>query len=394
MYLPNYKNGSVVNLMSSIEKSFGCFPQYQGLDILNSYKLEKSKNVVLIVIDGLGYEYLIKNGKSSILYKHLKKKITSVFPSTTASCIPTFATGVAPSQHALTGWFMYLKETGMAATIINFTSRSGEMPLYKHGIRIKNIFNQKTIFEKIKANSYAIQHQNYIDSEFNNAIIKAEHKLPYSDLSGFFRQIKKAITCNQNRKYIYAYWHYFDSVCHKYGVASKQALKHFKQIDKEFSNFLNIINGTGATVIVTADHGLIDYGKAEMIELDKHPELADTLIIPLCGEPRVAYCYVNPFKIKQFENYVKNNLSKYCKAHKSEDLVKKGYFGLFATNEKLFDRIGNYALIMKENYVIIDFVLGEEERRNKKKIVEGSYRGAHGGTSKEEMFVPLIVVNK
>jgi hypothetical protein len=39
---------------------------------------------------------------------------------------------------------------------------------------------------------------------------------------------------------------------------------------------------------------------------------------------------------------------------------------------------------MRENYIIKDFVLGEKER---------FHIGNHGGVSKEEMFVPLIVIN-
>jgi hypothetical protein len=105
--------------------------------------------------------------------------------------------------------------------------------------------------------------------------------------------------------------------------------------------------------------------------------------MPLSGEPRAAYCYVRPEKIKQFENYVKTEFKKCCEMRKSEDLIKEKYFGLFEPNEKLKDRIGDYVLIMKENYIMKDLVLGE--KRN-------IYIGNHGGVSREEMFVPLIVI--
>jgi len=65
-----------------------------------------------------------------------------------------------------------------------------------------------------------------------------------------------------------------------------------------------------------------------------------------------------------------------------EDLIKKGYFGLFKPNKKLLDRAGNYILLMKDNYSIQDVIIGDDRRQNK---------ACHGGVSKEEMFVPLIV---
>jgi hypothetical protein len=53
-------------------------------------------------------------------------------------------------------------------------------------------------------------------------------------------------------------------------------------------------------------------------------------------------------------------------------------------NKKLFDRVGDYILVMKENYILKDVLLGEHENKN---------IGHHGGVSKEEMYVPLIVFN-
>src|SRR3989344_2916686 len=112
-------------------------------------------------------------------------------------------------------------------------------------------------------------------------------------------------------------------------------------------------------IIISADHGLIDTKeKDRIIELKNYPEFLETLALPLSGEPRVAYCYVRPHKIKQFKNYVNTNFKKYCELHKSEDLIK-------------------------ENYIMKDLVLGEEQQ---------IFIGNHGGVSKEEMFVPLIVV--
>jgi len=60
MILPNYKDGSIVNLMSSLEKALGGRPQYKPLKGLDINMLKKSKNVLLIVIDGLGYNFLMK----------------------------------------------------------------------------------------------------------------------------------------------------------------------------------------------------------------------------------------------------------------------------------------------------------------------------------------------
>ena len=66
----------------------------------------------------------------------------------------------------------------------------------------------------------------------------------------------------------------------------------------------------------------------------------ETLTLPLCGEPRAAYCYVHPAKARQFEKYVRTRLHGYCSLHKAEELVRKGWFGLFRPNKDLMHRVG------------------------------------------------------
>jgi hypothetical protein len=72
-----------------------------------------------------------------------------------------------------------------------------------------------------------------------------------------------------------------------------------------------------------------------------------------------------------------------CALRKSEDLIKKKVYGLFTPHPKLVERVGDYVLIMKENYIIKDTVLGEEKKFN---------IGNHGGLNEEEMQIPLSVV--
>ncbi len=383
MNKPNYKNGSIVNLMSSIKKALGGKYKYESLESFNISDISK-KNIVLIIIDGLGYDYLTKYGKDSFLYKNLKNKMTSVFPAATASALTTFSTGVAPQQHALTGWFMYLKEIGAVSVILPFTSRAGDLKLWKGKIKYKDIYNEKSFFEDLKTTSISIKHKDYINSEYSRLVDKGAKKLSFSNLNGFFRQINNALHINKNRKYIFAYWAKLDSLCHEKGTDSQEAKKHFNELDKKIKLLAKSLKNKNTTIIISADHGLIDTKeKDKIIELKNHPKFAETLTMPLSGEPRVAYCYVRPQKIEQFKNYVKTEFKKCCEMYKSDDLVKNNYFGLFEPNEKLKERIGDYVLIMKENYIMKDLVLGE-----KKNI----YIGNHGGVSHEEMFVPLIVI--
>lgn len=104
--------------------------------------------------------------------------------------------------------------------------------------------------------------------------------------------------------------------------------------------------------------------------------------MPLCGEPRVAYCYVHPNKERQFVDYVQSDMQDIAELKPSTSLVEEGYFGIGQSHPRLHERIGHYTLIMKENYVIKDRLAGE---------APFVHIGVHGGTSPEEMYVPLII---
>ena len=378
-YLPDYNGGSIVNLMSSISKSLGGKPKYRTLKILPPRELDNSKNTVLMVIDGLGLEFLKKNGKGTVFEKYLRGNITSVFPPTTAAAITTFKTGVAPQQHTVTSWFMNLKEIGVISAFLPFKSRSGNFD-FSTKVKMKDILSQKNFFDSIKVPSFMVTKKDIVDSAYSKLLSGKSQRLAYKTLEGFFRQIKKVINSSNRKKFIYAYWPEFDIICHKHGVKSKKAKEHFRELNRKLSRFIKNIEGTDTTLIITADHGLID---CKTIYLEKHPKLKECLSLPLCGEPRTVYCYVHPSKAREFEKYVGEKLKKFCYLYKSEELVRKNYFGLFKPNKRIFQRIGDYTLIMKENYMLKDKILGEKSY---------NFIGHHGGVSKEEMIVPLIVI--
>ena len=376
--MPDYKGGSIVNLMSSISHSFKAKSLYKELRILPGNEI-KSKNVVLLIIDGLGYEYLTKNHSESLLNAHLLGSVTSVFPPTTSSAVTTFLTGVAPQQHAFTGWWVNLKEVGAVSIPLRFCTKKGKQSLSKYGLDITSILNQRAFTTKINAKNFVIQDRTIVNSDFSKEMSKNAKSLGYDTLEGMFKKIKKAIKSKGKRKYIYAYWSQLDHIAHEKGINHKKADKHIKEIDKKLAKFIKTIKGTDTTLIVTADHGHMESPLKRNIFLADHLKLKACLSTQLCGEKRTAYCYVHPSKAKQFENYVKNNLSKYFYLFKSQELIDKNFFGLFKENPKLFDRIGDYTLIAKENYLISD-------DKDKKDI------GQHAGISKEEMLVPLIII--
>ncbi len=374
--------------MSSILIHFGVDSPYSNLKILHPNELAEDETIVLLIIDGLGYNFLSKYGRDSFLFENLRGKITSVFPTTTAAAMTTFYSGHAPQNHGVPAWFTYLREIGMVSVILPFKTRGFRNFDYeKNKIKPSDIFLFKSLFENLKSDYYSILPKAIKGSAYSNFVMKGSTQIGYRNLDDFLKKILSTTFRKSEikKKYIIAYWPKFDAISHDSGIQSQAAIDHFRELDKKIADFsFKLKNKTSKVrLIITADHGLIDTTPEHTIWLKDHPKLYETLAIPVCGEPRAPFFYVRPSKVTDFENYIRNHLNHAGELIKGETLIKENYYGLFKPNKRLFDRTGDYILLMKDNYILRDQLIGETRHE---------LIGNHGALSDDEIYVPLIII--
>jgi hypothetical protein len=316
------------------------------------------------------------------LLRQLKARLTSVFPSTTATAVTSFLTGVGPQQHALSGWTAWLPELGSVAATLRFRPRHGGEPYSKSGVAPRSVFTAEPVFDRLAVKSYVVSPEKIIHSDYNVAHCGTAERRPYTELPGLFSTLAEIVRSGNERSFVHAYTYELDAAAHTFGSGSPEVHDTFRRIDAAFTRFLQEIAGSDTLVIATADHGFTDSAPAACIELADHPQLAETLMLPLCGERRVAYCYVHPGRDGAFEHYVQTRLSNCASLFRSADLIARGWFGLGPLNPRLAERVGHYTLVMKDDYTIKDWLLGEQRHLT---------LGVHGGVSAAEMHVPLIV---
>ncbi len=387
MQIPDYNGNSIVNLMSTILSHFEVDSPYSNLKIFQPNELTDDDTIVLLIIDGLGYNFLSKKGRDSFLFENLKGKISSVFPTTTAAAMTTFYSGLAPQNHSVPAWFTYLKEIGMVSAILPFKTRGYNFHFEKNKIRSSDIFSFKKLFENLKFDYFSILPKALKGSPYSNYVLEGSTQIGYRNLDDFFKKnlfttLRKSV---KKKKYIVAYWPKFDAISHDNGIQSHAAIEHFRELDKNIAKFSSKLKEKDSKIrlIITADHGLIDTIPEHTIWLKDHPKLHETLTLPVCGEPRAPFFYVRPSKMTDFENYIRNHLNHVGDLVKGETLIKENYFGLYEPNKQLFNRTGDYILLMKDNYILRDQLIGETRHE---------LIGNHGGLSDDELFVPLIII--
>ena len=123
-----------------------------------------------------------------------------------------------------------------------------------------------------------------------------------------------------------------------------------------------------------------DAGPGDRIDLANPPELEACLSLPLCGEPRAAFCYLRPRRVQDFQDYCQRILDGHALLKPSQELIHQGLFGQGEPHPGLQDRVGDYTLLLTGRSVIRDQLPSEK----------GTIQiGVHGGLSELELFVPL-----
>ena len=382
MQLPDYQGRSIVNLMASLQAGLGGGEHaYAPLTLLPADRVRSHRQVLLLVIDGLGLNYLRAHPQAACLNQHLAGGITSVFPPTTATAITTFLTGDAPQQHGLTGWHMYFRELGSVLAVLPGRSRYGGPCLGEAGVDARELLRPRPFADRIGVPAYCVSPAFIAESDFNLAHLGGAQLLAYRDLDDMLHRCGERL-CSPGAKYLYAYWPELDSLGHRFGIWSDAARAHLLELDQAFQRLLDSIQGTDTLLIVSADHGQIDPPPEKRIGLDDHPVLADCLVLPLCGESRAPYCYLRPGREAVFDDYVRMELAAVADCLPSAQLIASGWFGLGLPHPRLIERIGDRVLVMQDDYLLKDWL--PQEKRHE-------LIGVHGGLSKEELWVPLVV---
>lgn len=374
---PDYSGGGLLNLMASIVAGRGGAPRHPQLASFPLQGISDATNVVLLIVDGLGDGYLQRRGAGGELARRRRAAITSVFPPTTAAAITTSYTGCTPLEHGLTGWYTYFGAAGCVAAALPFRSRGDQLPLTARGVTADGIFISKSIFQSLPVRSIVVTYRPIIDSDYNVRHCEGAERIAYDNLEGLVLETEKAVKSGPQRKFVYAYWPWYDTVSHQHGSESAQAAAELEKIDAAFGRLLARLSGTDTLLLATADHGFIDSAPEESLELPA--SLASQLRFPLCGERRVAYCHVH--SQKDFIEKAKNHFGDRADVRPSRELLDEGWFGPGAPHPSFAERIGDVALIMRGRYTVKDWTPGEARYL---------HLGNHGGTSESEMMIPLI----
>lgn len=174
-----------------------------------------------------------------------------------------------------------------------------------------------------------------------------------------------------------------DGLLHKYGTKSEEARKFVKDIENRIEKMCEELSDD-TIIIISADHGHKDIEKAYTL-LD-YPEILECLITPPSLESRAVGFWVKEDMKKEFEKRFNKVFNGEFLLMSREEFLEKNFLGFGIKHPKIDDFLGNYiALSISSSIIRLETYLAEGKQVKK---------STHCGLTREEMEVPVIVVNK
>ncbi|MBR2787078.1 MAG: alkaline phosphatase family protein [Clostridia bacterium] len=375
---PDYNN-SILNLITSILKFYKVETNHTSLEKLDEVLQKNYKNVVFMVLDGMGEHILKKISEDGFFRKNELDCITSVYPSTTTAALTTYYSGKPPYESGWIAWSQYFKEYGRAIDMLSHKESYQNDSLKNARINVfKEVVNYEPIFSRIEKASPDVKAYE-ITPEYSD--VRSENSIRANNVKQICEDIKMICSSKtEGRKFIMAYCDNPDGLLHKYGCSSQEVKDMVMDAQNRIENMCKELEDT--VVIISADHGHKDINKVYSI-LD-YPEIQDCLIMPASLESRSLTFWVKEDRRNEFVRLFNTAFAGEFLLLTKEEFLEKHFLGYGEKHKKIDDFIGNYvALSISDAIIRLETHLAEGKKVKK---------STHCGLTKDEMEVPLIVI--
>ena len=368
------------SMLPSVPNSFGRLSEAYLSALLaldgkpNPLTLPARQSYAVILVDGLGVANIkAAGGHAGFLNQKLNhsKSLFSGFPTTTATSLASFATGKESGEHAFIGYRVYDRTISKAINLLNDLGH--EFPPRKYQ-DIQTISEQAVALQK---NVVTVGPGEYADSGFTHATMPAAKYLAAKTIEERFEIARSEIA--KPGSLVYLYIPELDQLAHRFGTQSQTWLNTIETLDSTLLSFTKSLpRESGA--ILTADHGVIDVPQTSHVYLEGHESLEDILMIG--GDPRVSFLYFEPgIDLVAKRQNIESEIGAQVDVVTVQDLVESGWYQpLSAASSRVAPDL---VLLPKGNRVVY--------HRGFAKVKSLAMIGQHGGMSKAEWEVPLLV---
>jgi hypothetical protein len=374
--LPRYDASGLAGVLPAVVRSLAVAePEVGGNGRLDLLDLPPVRRAVVVLIDGLGYDLLRQRSGHAPFMRGLLPaayRLTAGFPSTTATSMGTFGTGLPPGAHGLVGYEVLVPGEDRLLNELSW-DKGPDPRLWQPN---------QTFFEGAVADGVAVTRigPGFFDgSGLTNAALRGGRFTAAHSLEDRVDSALAAVRASK-RALVYLYWGELDKVGHVHGCQSWEWGEELELIDRGIARLAAGVP-SDTSVQVTADHGMVDAPHALRIDLAHDAELAAD-VRHVGGEPRSLQLYCEPGATDDVLATWRERVDARAWVLSREEAIGHGLFG--AVSEHVLPRIGDVIVAMRDNFAIVD------SRTARPKLL--ALLGLHGSLTPGEMAIPLLQV--
>lgn len=357
--LPAYGSASIADIVPTVLGTGG----RRALPLV-AEATASAQNVVLLVLDGLGWHQLRDRPEVAPTIHGLEGgAITSVVPSTTTAALTSITTGLAPSEHGIIGYRMHMGEHVM--NVLRWGDQTGDLrqKLPPRIVQSCPPFLGRSIPVISKAELEG--------SGFTEAHLDGVRHRGWRAASSIPVEIGRLVGAGE--KFVYAYYDGVDKIAHERGFG--------EYYDAELANADNLVAAILArlpetsVLIVTADHGQVHVG-ANVVNVE--PSVA-ALTETMSGEGRFRWLHARVGAEAALLAAAEDAHRGHAWVRSREQIVDERWFGP-PPQADVRRRMGHVALVAREPVSFED------------PAESGGFDLVcrHGSLTADEMFVPLL----
>jgi hypothetical protein len=357
--LPRYGESTLCDLAVSLLASLGVPGE------ANSLGLPATARACLLVVDGLGWELLRDQPASAPFLSELAVNgapLTAGFPATTVTSLSSLGTGRPPGEHGMLGYQVAVPGKHKLLNGLRWDS-SIDPRAWQPG---------STVYERTSRVAASAQER----TGLSVAVMRGTEYRPADSMGALVAQAAEALK-GADRALVTVYHGQLDGTGHTFGASSDAWRYHLGHVDK-LAEQLAAALPAQTPLYVTADHGMVDVGPEDRIDVDELPALREGVAL-LGGEPRARHVYARPGAAEDVAAAWAEVIGDRAWVLPRDEAIAAGWFGPVAG--ALADRIGDVVAAPVGPFAIV---------ATRAEPLESSLIGMHGSLTSADQLVPLL----
>jgi hypothetical protein len=344
-------------------------------------KIGNGEHYLLVLVDGLGLDLLHRLPGDSFLRSNTVGALQAVFLSTTATALTTLATAQWPCSHSVPGWWTHLEDWGITAVTLPFMERFTKKPLAELGVPVQNLFTLPSFWPRLKHQPLSILPEDLVDSTFSIYACGGTARAGYKDLTDAIKTACESVLGASGPHMTYLYLPQVDDLSHDKGPEHHAVRDLLFALDQQLSDLVEAAAGR-ARIVITADHGQVQVSASKRFLLGEEDSLLSYLQCPPSGETNVPIFHVHRGQESSFVAEFSERFGRHFILLAPRDVERLRLLGPGDLSPAMRARMGTFVGIAQEPACIC---FGPPEESGSEN------NGVHGGLSRAEMAVPLII---